>query len=331
VKLLLVNSDNGPDYLSDLINYFFIHKEVEINTNYCPQYLFKDYKFKESLYGKGFTLYGKINSFYKEKINQLTLIEIKDRIKEFDLIIFTSINRSFNEIPLSNLFFTLKSLLNHNEIYVVDGEDHQNINLEIAQNSKYFKRELTEKYKNVARPISFSYPEFELENNYALLENKNQILAPMDPRYLPSYIFENEKDYYEQYRKSIFGTTTKKGGWDCMRHYEILSVQTLLYFPKIENKPKLTMSSFPVRLQLNVNNIFQNLMLSDNNIDTLENIRLKYYSKSKIKYGLRRVNTKLSKLKITKNNLHKIEQLNKEFNYWFLNYGTTDIYNKIFS
>ena len=177
-------------------------------------------------------------------------------------------------------------------------------------------------------PISFSIPKEKICENYNV---KTKILSSLIPGDLSTYIYNTEEEYYNEYKTSYFAITTKKAGWDCMRHYEILSVQTLLYFPKIENKPKLTMSSFPVRLQLNVNNIFQNLMLSDNNIDTLENIRLKYYSKSKIKYGLRRVNTKLSKLKITKNNLHKIEQLNKEFNYWFLNYGTTDIYNKIFS
>lgn len=330
MKLLLINSDCGPDYLSDLINYFFIHKEIVINTNYFPQYLFKDYENINNLYGKGFTLYGKIDTAYQDRINQLSITEIKDRVKEFDLIIFTSINRSFNKASLKSLFFSLKSLLNHNEIYVVDGEDHQKIDMEIALSSNYFKRELIDKFKNIAKPISFSYPNFELKKSSENLENKTQILAPMDPRFLSSYKFENEQEYYQQYEQSIFGTTIKKGGWDCMRHYEILSVKTMLYFPGIEHKPKLTMSNFPVTLQKNINKIFQDLILSDNNIDTLENIRLRYYSKNKIKYGLRRINTKLSKLNITKNNLIKLDKLNNEFNNWFLQYGTTETYNKLF-
>lgn len=38
-----------------------------------------------------------------------------------------------------------------------------------------------------------------------------------------TYIFENEEEYYNDYKKSLFAITRKKGGWDCMRHYEILA------------------------------------------------------------------------------------------------------------
>ena len=33
----------------------------------------------------------------------------------------------------------------------------------------------------------------------------------------------NESDYYKDYQRSYFAITCKKGGWDCLRHYEILA------------------------------------------------------------------------------------------------------------
>ena len=64
------------------------------------------------------------------------------------------------------------------------------------------------------------------------------------------------KKYYEQYSRSLFATTTRKGGWDCLRHYEILKNNCLPFFPKIEEKPRLTMFNYPVKLQKKSQYIF---------------------------------------------------------------------------
>ena len=78
------------------------------------------------------------------------------------------------------------------------------------------------------------------DNIYNFKKNKKyNILAPNDPRFTNSYIFK-ERKYYEQYSRSLFATTTRKGGWDCLRHYEILRNNCLPFFPNIEKKPKLT-------------------------------------------------------------------------------------------
>ena len=330
MKVLLINSDSGPDYLADLVNYYFISNRNEVFTNHRLDFLFNDFKNKSDLYGKGFTLYGKLEHSLKSSLTILSVEEILDSIEKYDLIIFTSIQRNFKNNSLKDSYFHMLNKKNPNkEIYVIDGEDHQLVDEEIASKSKYFKRELTEKYKSNAFPISFCYPENELPLKRIEIKDKTQLLAPMDPRFLNSYIYD-EEGYYQQYSKSIFGTTTKKAGWDCMRHYEILSVNTLPFFPGIEDKPKLTMINFPIKLQNEVNKLFKKLILDEQNVDTLEQIRLKYYTKNPFLGKVKKVSTKLSKLNIFENNMNKLEKLNLEFQNWFKQEGLTSSYEKLF-
>ena len=70
MKILLINTDDGPDYLSDLINYYFISKNYDIYTNHNLNFLFNDYKNKSELYGKGFTIYGKLDKKLKDNIQK---------------------------------------------------------------------------------------------------------------------------------------------------------------------------------------------------------------------------------------------------------------------
>lgn len=64
------------------------------------------------------------------------------------------------------------------------------------------------------------------------------------------YMFYVEKEYYEHYGKAFFAVTMKKGGWDCMRHYEILASGTLPYFLDIENCPPQTLFDWPKELMV---------------------------------------------------------------------------------
>lgn len=330
MKVLLINSDYGPDYLADLVNYYFISNRYEVFTNHRLDFMFNDFKNHSDLYGKGFTVYGKLESSLKSSLKILSKEEILDSIEKYELIIFTSIQRNFKNKSLKDSYFHLLNKTNpKKEIYVIDGEDYQLIDEDIASKSKYFKRELIEKYKSKAFPISFSYPENELPLKRIEIKDKTQLLAPMDPRFLNSYIYD-EQGYYQQYSNSIFGTTTKKQGWDCMRHYEILSVNTLPFFPGIEDKPKLTMINFPIKLQNEVNKIFKKLILDQQNVDTLEQIRLKNYVKNPFLGGVKKISMKLSALNIFENNINKLEKLNSEFQNWFMQKGLTSSYEELF-
>ena len=49
----------------------------------------------------------------------------------------------------------------------------------------------------------------------------------------------------------------KKGGWDCMRHYEIIMNRCLPIFIGVENMPLYTMREYP-RITIKCNNLFEN-------------------------------------------------------------------------
>ena len=59
--------------------------------------------------------------------------------------------------------------------------------------------------------------------------------------------------YYNEYRRSRFAATRKKGGWDCMRHYEILANGCIPIFENLEACPYFTMTTFPKELVLKAN------------------------------------------------------------------------------
>jgi hypothetical protein len=59
-----------------------------------------------------------------------------------------------------------------------------------------------------------------------------------------------------QYNESYFGFTTKKGGWDCMRHYEIVAAGCLPYFHNIQYCPINTMTTWPKKLQYDINKFY---------------------------------------------------------------------------
>jgi hypothetical protein len=50
------------------------------------------------------------------------------------------------------------------------------------------------------------------------------------------YSFVSESDYYEDLKKSRFGITTKRAGWDCLRHYELAANGCVLCFRDLNTK-----------------------------------------------------------------------------------------------
>ena len=63
-----------------------------------------------------------------------------------------------------------------------------------------------------------------------------------------------ERDYYVDMQRSFFGLTWKKGGWDCLRHIELLASGCLPLFTDIARAPRGVLSLYPKRvLQLLLN------------------------------------------------------------------------------
>lgn len=83
-----------------------------------------------------------------------------------------------------------------------------------------------------------------------LLENKKYVVSPLIPGDTSNYLFRagEEAKYYNMYSASMFAITQKKGGWDCLRHYEILAAGCIPIFEGIGHCPEDTLVTFPKQL-----------------------------------------------------------------------------------
>ena len=134
-------------------------------------------------------------------------------------------------------------------------------------------------------PISFSIPKEKLIKTKYL---KTKILSNLIPGDISTYIYNSEESYYNEYKISYFAITKKKGGWDCMRHYEILANGCIPYFLEIEKCPINTMKLLPKQLFIESNElydtVFKNKKLQDINqedINKYENVRDKLFNYTK--------------------------------------------------
>ena len=60
-----------------------------------------------------------------------------------------------------------------------------------------------------------------------------------------------ESEYKRAYRESYFGSTKKKAGWDCMRHYEIVASGAVPFFDEDPTRaPSATLAFWPKKLLL---------------------------------------------------------------------------------
>jgi hypothetical protein len=122
-------------------------------------------------------------------------------------------------------------------------------------------------------PITFSIPKEKIISD---IIPKEKIVSNLIPGDLSTYIYNNEKDYYDEYRKSYFAITKQKAGWDCMRHYEILANGCIPFFINIENCPINTMALCPKDLFIEANILYSKFACK--NIDELTNDDLNEYN-----------------------------------------------------
>jgi len=102
-------------------------------------------------------------------------------------------------------------------------------------------------------PITFSIPECKISGGFS---NKTKLLSSLIPGVRQTYIYNNETDYYNEYKQSYFAITTKKGGWDCLRHYEIIANGCIPFFPNIKQCPPNTMYLLPKNLLVEGNLLY---------------------------------------------------------------------------
>jgi len=278
MKILYVTG-TIEDNLSDLLLHGLVSLEKSIDVVNLKPFLYTNYQkdLSQKIYGKGFT-YSKLISIKKVNyVQKDSAINYRLKNKYYDLIIFPEVHK------LSK--YIIRAIYYKNKIAIIDAEDekYQKISRQwLAYNilyslknlqlspvfiffifnyifSKYnkkkwvfFKRELLNGQN--AEPISFAIPKEKIT-----LENfsKKRYLAKIIPGIIETYIYEEENDYYCGYRESFFGLTKQKGGWDCLRHYEILANNCIPYFPDLESCPINTMTNFPKELVLKANKLYE--------------------------------------------------------------------------
>lgn len=250
MNILVLNlAPNNPAMASDYQIDMLFHglRETDNFVYDWPRmnHMYKDYP-KESLekmWGKGW-FYGCMDDRAG-----LTDQEIED--KEWDYVVVPIHHTRYSDL---NFFLQLINRLldrfTMDQICIVDGHDQQNhfkaFEDMVEKGLKYFKRECTD----FGIPIHFGIQEDKIMTPKSVKEKTTEIapLIPVnstiDESYRKTYIYNTEEDYMNMYHDSMFALTSKKGGWDTLRHYEILAAGCLPYFVDIENCPENTMKNW---------------------------------------------------------------------------------------
>lgn len=229
---------------------------------------------KEELHGSGFTLY------------TIPLNEIPDNLRNLENIDFILYGVT-NAYGITD-YLEINKLCNN--IWYIDGHDHEHIT-----KTPCFKRELFNAEENVY-PIGFGIPHYQIK---PINFNKNQLFqktAPYHSIFKPAtdlgtrfhHIFRNEDEYFDDMSKSWFGLTSKKGGWDSLRHYEIMACGALLLFRDYDKKPKMcspqNLPCFSYSSPYELNNLFSRLIV--NNKPTNEYLDMLFSQREwLLKYG----------------------------------------------
>lgn len=303
IKILFIADNSGIDYQCHCL-FHGLHelKGIIVYTLNEQSFMYTDYPVSErgKLYGMGFSISCRISP--EKRIIHEQEIAI-DNIKRhfYDIVIYGGINRCLD------LWDEIKASYSKNEIICIEGSDfmHPYLNLKLNIGSsilKYignkkaidvcqwvkatkdtyyeclrhailFKRELHENYVGECMPINFAIPK---ENIVEKVPSKSKTMAYIVPGKIETYIYKTEEDYYKGYQDAYWGTTIKKAGWDCLRHYEILCNGCIPYFPNIDKCPNTIMVNFPKKIISYTNGLYEHGVTGGEEIDYYCQLLLDY-------------------------------------------------------
>lgn len=266
-KILYLNSPKN-DFLADSfligLKEIFGNKVFEFPAN---KFIYKKENTDTTgMHGIGFTLYNSVKSEscipYNEEFS----------LKEFDLIIFGDIYRQSDKyLRWRKELDPKKTIILDGEdtpalwpyYFAPWKKPYSLFYPKPHKRFVYFKREIIPYRTNYYRfykllpkfltgkfsvpenvfPISFSIPESKIALN-SMVKTKvfakhivDEEVCRNVPGSVTKYAFTNEQDYYNDLQQSKFGITTKRGGWDCLRHYEIAANGAVICFKKLSQKP----------------------------------------------------------------------------------------------
>lgn len=231
--------------------------------------LYADYPedLRRQRYGHGFTLYG---GLLEDVPVDRAWTARRIELGQFDLVVFGDIQNGFGR------WVELLRAVRGTRTAVLDGGDYPDMYPfgrrwwreprwwllpRAHRRAVYFKRELTPETRRLRsfmllppslaerlgppgglRPIAFSIPEEKIIDGPTA---KSTLLAThvVDPEvaaragHPTSATFADEAEYYADLQAARFGVTTKRAGWDCMRHYELAANGCVPCFRDLAAKP----------------------------------------------------------------------------------------------
>ena len=261
MRLDLNEENSVSDYQSDMLFHGLVKKlGKDVHTYHNLWWHHKSEKEKDperfdKIWGNGFTIYGLLDE-------EEYTYEPKQDVYNYDAVVIPihhTMNKKDEHLQEVVNFFIEKGH-EKKQIIVVDGWDQEHLNQEIAELCTYYKREMKDHHEEYALPISFAFPKEKIRE---LDDSKrNLAFAPLipvnqsiDPSYMSTYKYDTEEKYYDMYQTAYFSYTSKKGGWDTLRHYEIIANGSIPFFVDIENCPKHTLWNLPKETLLQARNI----------------------------------------------------------------------------
>jgi hypothetical protein len=262
---------NHPDedYLADgLLIGLLNTSSVEVYQYPVKNILYRGDTSGASIRGGGFTLYHTIEGDMPTTADpdQLSVADT------FDLVIFSNIQRQYP------YFRKYLPFLKGKQVWVIDGEDTPAMYPyhggfwrvpskwfypAAHKYFPYFKREWTPDtiayryYKFPMRGLLKFFPAVRnLQTiSFSIPNNKIVSATPRKTKLFTSHIvdaevagrvehssvnavFADEQSYYADIQESRFGITTKRAGWDCLRHYEIAANGAVICFRDLDKKPE---------------------------------------------------------------------------------------------
>lgn len=218
------------------------------------------------VHGRGFTLYGLLPDVPVDRYDVVG----KVRAGYYDLVVISSIHRQFG------WFVQLLPWLRRDRTIILDGEDdgalypYRGSYWRVPSHRwlprahpryLYFKREWTPetlRYRwftlvpewaaarlpapRNLRTVAFSIPAEKIagapppkDKEFPRHIVDQEVAAAMGAG--TGYAFSEEADYYADLQASRWGITTKRAGWDCIRHYEVTANGAVPCFRHLDRKP----------------------------------------------------------------------------------------------
>jgi hypothetical protein len=226
---------------------------------------------RHALYGRGFSLYTLLEDIAVDRHRPLA----RAANGEFDLVVFADIWRTFGRfvelgpaLARAGVAAAVLDTADRVEMYPYAGEWWRKPAWWFLPRAHvrfpYFKREITPdtqffryymvvpraaaRYLPLARgvrPIAFSIPEEKIvpEPPAKTRLLGSHVVDPEVARHLgqdgTSYAFGTEEEYYADLGASRFAVTTKRAGWEALRHYEIAANGCVPCFRDLDRKPPL--------------------------------------------------------------------------------------------